>query len=79
MKHLKITHILNVSDMIPCFFEDSSKYTSIIIAESLKIEYLRINIGDYNDVQIKRAFPIVYRFIQDAYDENKDFFKNPSK
>jgi len=24
MKHLRITHILNVSDMIPCHFEDSS-------------------------------------------------------
>ncbi len=64
MKHLKITHILNVSDMIPNYFEDSSNILIVkTITESLKVEYLRINIGDYNDVQIRRAFPIVYRFI----------------
>eukprot|EP00347_Sterkiella_histriomuscorum_P011202 403373359 len=70
MKHLRITHILNVSDMIPCYFENSL---------SLNIQYLRINIEDKDEVQIRRGFPLVYQFIQEAYDEDKDFFKNPSK
>lgn len=41
MKHLKITHILNVSAMIPCYFEDSN---------TIKIKYLRINIEDEDNV-----------------------------
>jgi hypothetical protein len=30
-------------------------------------------------VQIRRSFPLAYRFIQDAFDEEQDFFKNPAK
>eukprot|EP00350_Pseudokeronopsis_sp_OXSARD2_P001892 CAMPEP_0170547316 /NCGR_PEP_ID=MMETSP0211-20121228/5694_1 /TAXON_ID=311385 /ORGANISM="Pseudokeronopsis sp., Strain OXSARD2" /LENGTH=149 /DNA_ID=CAMNT_0010852279 /DNA_START=409 /DNA_END=858 /DNA_ORIENTATION=+ len=41
MKDLKITHILNVSDMIPNHFAES---------RSLNIEYLRINIEDIDHV-----------------------------
>ncbi|CDW90752.1 dual specificity catalytic domain containing protein [Stylonychia lemnae] len=70
MRHLRITHILNVSDMIPCYFENSL---------SLHIQYLRINIEDQDDVQIRRTFPLVYQFIDDAFNETKDFFKNPCK
>lgn len=47
--------------------------------ESLKIEYMRITIEDQDDVQIRRSFPLVYKFIEDAYEEKRDFFKNPSK
>lgn len=51
MKYLKITHILNVSDMIPNHFEDSSKNALVNCGlESLNIQYLRINIEDIDHV-----------------------------
>lgn len=81
MKHLRITHILNVTDKIPCYFENSRTIKCSIIFALVKfnIRYLRINIEDKDEVQIRRSFPLVYQFIQEAYDETRDFFKNPSK
>lgn len=49
MKDLRVTHILNVSDMIPCHFEDSSNSildSSFPFLESLNVKYMRINIED---------------------------------
>jgi len=38
MKHLRVTHIINISDKIPCYFEDSSKFLAFLtVSESLKI------------------------------------------
>lgn len=53
LQNLKITHILNVSNNIPNYFEDDSKYgeLKVDIAE-LGIEYLRINIEDNSTVPI---------------------------
>jgi hypothetical protein len=50
-----------------------------VSVESLNIEYLRVHIEDHDEAQIRRSFPLVYRFIQDAFEEKQDFFKNPSK
>lgn len=50
MKHLKITHILNVSAKIPSFFENSSKRLNLTFLDSLNIRYMRINIEDYDTV-----------------------------
>ena len=82
MKHLRVTHILNVSDKIENYFEDSSKigkFNELIHVESLNIKYLRIQIEDEQSLQIKMTFPLAYEFIQGAFDESKDFYKNPSK
>lgn len=67
MKHLKITHILNVSAKIPSFFENSSKRLNLTCLDSLNIRYMRINIEDYDTVQIKMSFPLVYEFIESAF------------
>lgn len=51
MKHLRISHILNVSNKIPNHFEESSKNLQVIInIGSLNIEYLKINIEDHDSV-----------------------------
>jgi len=31
MKHLRVTHILNVTDLIPNYFENSSKYPIFVL------------------------------------------------
>lgn len=70
MSHLRVTHILNVSNMIPNHFETS---------RSIKVEYLRINIEDSDTVQIKMSFPLAYHFIASAFEEAKDFYKSPAR
>ena len=57
MNHLRITHILNISDMIPNYFEESSKIDSAkenVLnfgnVGSVNIKYLRINIEDHDSV-----------------------------
>ena len=67
MSHLRVTHILNVTDLIPNHFEAS---------HSIKVEYLKINIEDQNSVQIKMSFPIVYNFIDSAFLEGGVFYKS---
>lgn len=79
MKDLKITHILNVSDMIPNHFEDSSTFDKSHSLESLRIQYLRIDIEDIDHVKIKMGFPLAFQFIESAYSDDSDFYRNPSK
>ena len=60
MKHLRVTHILNVSDKIDNYFETSSKCFFLIRIGSLNIKYLRIQIEDEQSIQIKMSFPLAY-------------------
>jgi len=53
-KQLGITHVLNVTNLLPNFFEDDAE---------MKIEYLKINIEDWEEVKIDLAFPVAYNFI----------------
>jgi hypothetical protein len=41
MMQMGITHVLNVTDLLPNFFEDDPR---------LKVEYLKINIEDRKEV-----------------------------
>ena len=70
-----------MSNLIPNHFEYSSKihYVFNSFVESLKVEYLRINIEDQDSVQIKMSFPLIYHFIDRAFEETKDFFKSPAR
>jgi len=70
LSHLRVTHILNVSNLIPNHFEAS---------RSIKVEYMRINIEDQDSVQIKMSFPLAYNFIDSAFVEARDFFKSPAR
>jgi hypothetical protein len=65
-----VTHILNVSNLIPNHFEAS---------RAIKVEYMRINIEDHDTVQIKMSFPLAYNFIDSAFVESRDFFKSPAR
>ena len=40
---------------------------------------MKIHIEDYNSVQIKLSFPLVYKFIVAAFEESKDFYKSPER
>jgi len=57
MTQLGVTHILNCTDMLPNFFEDSKR---------IDLEYMRVNIEDEADVKIDLAFPSAWDFIDDA-------------
>jgi len=70
LKHLRVTHIVNVTDKLPNHFEHS---------RTVSAKYLKIHIEDYNCVQIKRSFPLVYKFIVAAFEESKDFYKSPAR
>ena len=54
---LGITHILNASDCIPNYFEDTSTIT-----------YMRIPIADCGSVILNDYFPAVFKFINNALD-----------
>ena len=62
LQNLKVTHILNVSNNIPNYFEDDA---------DVNIEYLRINIEDNSSVPIKLFFSVAYQFIEAAFSENR--------
>ena len=66
MKNLKITHIANITDVIPNAFEGP------------KIKYLKVSISDLPDVQIIDNFPDFFWFLEEAYDfnQNSDFTHN---
>jgi hypothetical protein len=70
LKHLRVTHIVNVTDKLPNHFEHS---------RTVSAKYLKIHIEDYNCVQIKLSFPLVYKFIVAAFEESKDFYKSPAR
>lgn len=55
MKNLKITHIANITDVIPNAFEGP------------KFKYLQISINDLPGVQITDNFPQFYWFLEEAY------------
>lgn len=57
ISHLGITHILNVSDCIPNYYEDTSEIT-----------YMRVPIADCGSVVLKNYFPAVFAFINNALD-----------
>ncbi len=59
MKHLKVTHILNVSNKIPNFFEESE--------DEMPIQYLRINIEDRSHVPIDLSFRVAYEFMESCF------------
>lgn len=62
MEDLKISHIVNATDLVPNHFEDH---------ESVKIEYLKIPISDQHGVNIKDYFAESIKFIDDAFTANK--------
>lgn len=69
-----MTHILNVTDNIPNYFEHDDedggkKYGVFINIEMNKVEYLRIAIEDKESVGIAEHFPKVYDFIEGAFNE----------
>lgn len=55
ISQLGITHILNVSDNIPNYYEDSREIT-----------YMRVPIADCGSVILKDYFPAVFAFINNA-------------
>ena len=59
---MKVTHILNVSNTIPNYFED---------AADMNIDYLKINIEDNSEVPIKLFFSVAYNFIEGAFNESR--------
>lgn len=65
LSHLRVTHILNVTGLIPNHFEDSRQ---------IKFEYQRINIEDEERLEIFMSFPLAYDFIDSAFMESKDFY-----
>jgi hypothetical protein len=79
MHHLRVTHILNVSTLIPNHFEASRKPLPHHTVGSIKVEYLRINIEDQDSVQIKMSFPLIFSFIDGAFEESRDFYKSPAR
>jgi hypothetical protein len=58
MENLGITHVLNVTDKLPNFFE---------LDDQLNISYKRINVDDRDYVPIKLAFPIAYNFLEGTF------------
>ena len=59
ISHLGITHILNVSDCIPNYYKDSSDIT-----------YMRVPITDCGSVELKEFFPMVFEFINNAFESS---------
>lgn len=59
-----------MTDLLPNHFEHS---------RTVSAKYLKIHIEDYNSVQIKRSFPLMYKFIVAAFEESKDFYKSPAR
>jgi len=49
-----------VSNNIDNFFEDDY---------DMNIEYLKINIEDSGEVEIKMSFPVAFNFIENAFNE----------
>ena len=71
-----MTHILNVTDNIPNYFEndeeDGSKNKAVdIIIEMDQVEYMKISIEDKESVCIAEHFPKVYYFIEGAFNEQR--------
>lgn len=66
-----------ISYQITSRIQVNEVYNSCV--ESLKVDYLCINIEDKDSVQIKMSFPLVYHFIDRAFEETKDFFKSPAR
>lgn len=58
---------------------ESSRQWQEVDVGSIKVEYLRINIEDWNSVQIKMSFPLIFDFIYKAFEESKDFYKSPNR
>ena len=50
----KITHIINVTKNVPCFFKNSS---------DLKIEYLKVEVDDTSTEDIGKHFLKTYKYI----------------
>lgn len=67
MKHLGITHVLNVSDDIPNYFETNSKrqwsYSNV---DCFNINYENIFIEDTEDAPIHHYFSRAFNFIDQA-------------
>lgn len=59
LSELGITHILNVSDCIPNYYESSTNIT-----------YMRIPIADCGSVILKDYFPTVFEFINNALESD---------
>ena len=71
-----MTHILNVTDNIPNYFEnneeDGCKNKAVdIIIEMDQVEYMKISIEDKESVCIAEHFPKVYDFIEGAFNEQR--------
>ena len=58
LNELGITHVLNITNLLPNFFEDDP---------FMAIEYLKINIEDRKEVAIDLSFPVAYNFITSAF------------
>ena len=70
MYQIKYQIILKIQVYVRVFYD---------ILETFNIKYLRINIEDRAKVQIKMSFPLAFNFIEQAYNDEPDFFKNPAK
>jgi len=60
LTELGITHILNVSDCLPNYYEDTTTIT-----------YMRVSIADCGSVILKDYFPTVFQFITNALDTGR--------
>jgi protein-tyrosine phosphatase len=59
---LEITHIINISDLIPNYYEDLTK-----LEDNIKqFKYLRIAIPDCGSIRLKEYIPVVFNFIDEA-------------
>jgi hypothetical protein len=63
-RQLGITHVLNVTNLLPNFFEDEP---------GMCIKYLKINIEDRKEVAIDLAFPVAFNFMCNAITDAPDF------
>jgi hypothetical protein len=59
---LRITHILNISDIIPNYYEDLTNPEG----DKLQFKYLRIAIPDCGSIRLKEYIPVVFSFIDEA-------------
>ena len=58
-----ITHVLNVTDNIPNYFETNGEHYFINAIDSMNIQYENIFIGDFEDSPIQLHFSKAYDFI----------------
>ena len=68
VRNMRITHIANITDVVPRVFEDSDDDVSPRLSQH--VNYLQIVVCDRDNVSIIDYFPDFYWFLEDAYRTN---------